>query len=1446
MTAQTLGRFVMKHPETEVNFRSALSNTTAGALADRIRHGQYGSVNNKRQIPNRGTPSDYMISEKDANARFARDDTSQTPVSSSNLRGEDISRAELIEKACSQGFEQDDDVHVAEKMTVVRASAGSGQLQTKSIGAPASTSLLADPGQMTTTSPSDIGSAFKIFFGEGQFPYKSDFDVSDQDTWTLPQAFQGQPVPRISETIEQLIFLEGNWYQQVVAPIELTNALAIKWSTWEFNPHLADVVPELGVNRLVNSRRIENQARFVRRGIGFMLEHGFMLTPEGISHYLMNINQLVQATVETNKFDLIHTLLGSHDQNKRWLIENDLFSGKRVEDVYKRGELFYWDIIKKQKNGLELLDTRITDEMNRWRGEADTWIIHPDIANFLTQIPTEKTDFFIAGAQGPQTLRDGPDAFTTFRGNLVFKTRAYHVDEHEPVDIMRFPTQIGEHHWMTDRYPDCLQDIPYQSCFRDVQIYDEDKDKFTTVTIMQALEHSGRFDKETGEVLTFQRHGFLSKYTAKEQENDVLHYRTRDGRLETAKYFANVKATHLSAKSRLALGETVKQRLSGIRGAEKADILLSSVRTAIDQMESYEWNDTTKTYLDALAGGFGGPLPSTRANRSGNLPLFDLNEYPVGVTGSNSLNDNAQYPTGGLGLPPGFQSWEGIQEIVRVWRLVKNGDLSGTIFENVSRGLVDDLEQFVDFFGQVLRKVKTIFPDSEMLSTKNASSWWQRPTAGTVLFNNVVHKYRVPLWFGNEQGGNAAGAGADDINLKEGTISGFLSYAKPIIEDAAAVIQKSGAAAPAGIARVQGFLDLTGTTVPVADPNTGVIPDGQTLGLLGLNKQNVETWLSSLWNVLYVSMLVGSLQGDDPEVLRAKLSKIESDVVGAFYGSTDALARGVDASSLFSVVKSLSKTKPPKRKGELDLSPFFVVDSDSIKQRATDIFQKLQEIASSSDSSNALADSSIGTGALARTTLLAAPRLLEGLAAAVSEGTSTGWMVSNPVIPDLVISLADLQDQADKTQRGDEERAAPFINYELSDRMSLYDLERMSGNVEFVQIANAVEMFNKMNPGMLHDNISSGMGGQFVGSSVSGNRKSRAHMFAADDDDDDDMEFIGDEADLGVADLARGRRARIDDATASMEASGSLRPSRRGLAQGFSHFFEARESLLSDSARQNFAMLADAETDSWAYIFASVFNYAKVNLQQLRDIISNNILFPFNFILSRPHARYMCDYAIKLKRGTETVSTYQRRGRFEVGDDVNIGAHVGHYRYYSKVVVKKPKNVSIARCIFVADYNGGMNSRFIKKSEYKPHDSQYGDGSLFALMVGYEETEDSSPNVINVSGSIADFRQLYDLSGEDQLHYSSAPFYNTLWGWSVGRSLEVDDPNWKYISEKIAVNHNTLKGTTLHRDFTTKKFTMVDSGLGHWGDEATYNGVAKARRGQSAYRPPNRVGVTFL
>jgi hypothetical protein len=78
-------------------------------------------------------------------------------------------------------------------------------------------------------------------------------------------------------------------------PIKYTPQVSVAWDTWTFNEHFTGIVPEMGVSRLVSSKRETHSDSFVRRGLAAIFEHGFMSTPEGRAHYIMTLAQIARA-----------------------------------------------------------------------------------------------------------------------------------------------------------------------------------------------------------------------------------------------------------------------------------------------------------------------------------------------------------------------------------------------------------------------------------------------------------------------------------------------------------------------------------------------------------------------------------------------------------------------------------------------------------------------------------------------------------------------------------------------------------------------------------------------------------------------------------------------------------------------------------------------------------------------------------------------------------------------------------------------------------------------------------------------------------------------------------------------------------------------------------------------------------------------------------------------
>ena len=132
---------------------------------------------------------------------------------------------------------------------------------------------------------SSADNPWAAFFGSPTAPWKTtSYDKYDRHNYNLPEAYVGKN-EQISQTIDELIYMDETFYTSVLLPFNFTEAMGISWDKWVFNEHFTGIVPEQGVSRLVSSHRETQSESFLRRGLAAMFEHGFMVSsyflPEG-------------------------------------------------------------------------------------------------------------------------------------------------------------------------------------------------------------------------------------------------------------------------------------------------------------------------------------------------------------------------------------------------------------------------------------------------------------------------------------------------------------------------------------------------------------------------------------------------------------------------------------------------------------------------------------------------------------------------------------------------------------------------------------------------------------------------------------------------------------------------------------------------------------------------------------------------------------------------------------------------------------------------------------------------------------------------------------------------------------------------------------------------------------------------------------------------------------
>lgn len=257
--------------------------------------------------------------------------------------------------------------------------------------------------------------------------------------------------------------------------------------------------------------------------------------------------------------------------------------------------------------------------------------------------------------------------------------------------------------------------------------------------------------------------------------------------------------------------------------------------------------------------------------------------------------------------------------------------------------------------------------------------------------------------------------------------------------------------------------------------------------------------------------------------------------------------------------------------------------------------------------------------------------------------------------------------------------------------------------------------------------------------------------------------------------------------------------------------------------------------------------FTKANMLKLIDM---DVPLPMNFIFARPHMEYLMAMGIKTKAGRETGATFHGHADFEMGDDPATKTHLGHFTHYMHAQVTNPRNVMVASGILCLRRMGGLGTRpwiYEKhRDKYRPPEAEVHERDMFVFAVPLAETE--FPIDMDVSGRLSryDNDPLVDVSQENAfLHYTTAPYYNAMWGfYEPGQLILTDDDEPMERMVNVPINTIVSQGRQGSYNPTTGDYDrniIVNKGV--WG-EHVYAGVQAVRDGR--LREMREIGSNVL
>ena len=305
------------------------------------------------------------------------------------------------------------------------------------------------------------------FFGPIQGHHESlrADDRLSHETYNLPRAYVGKN-KYLEETLDFMIRKEDEFYTRSLLPWEFTDDLHISWEIFSFNRTLADLVPHQGLPRFVTQESEQHTDNLLRRGLAFIIEHGFYKTERGKRHFSLNLQQITDAVHTTCYFGVIHALLGGKSYYREW-------RRKFGRQVARRNDLFReerkrWAIVQKSRDGLYILDAELKHELKR-EGVVPNLYVFPDkLGIYVNMVSGDALSY---KERGPEAIsnRNSGDQVSTFRGLPVFEAQAFDVEfTSEPVDLMIRERQCGEYFFLPQG--------------GEIMIYSADSDRFEKIT----------------------------------------------------------------------------------------------------------------------------------------------------------------------------------------------------------------------------------------------------------------------------------------------------------------------------------------------------------------------------------------------------------------------------------------------------------------------------------------------------------------------------------------------------------------------------------------------------------------------------------------------------------------------------------------------------------------------------------------------------------------------------------------------------------------------------------------------------------------------------------------------------------------------------------------------------------------------------------------------------
>lgn len=239
------------------------------------------------------------------------------------------------------------------------------------------------------------------FYGAASKPWiQPTYNSYARQHETLPEAFMGSNA-FITKLIMTQITYDDEWPFRVLAPlVVMEDAMEVQMDFIKFDDHMLNRTPEESVSRLTTHTKSSKRDYLVRYGIALLLSHGFMNTEIGKWTYMMNIQQIKNATSETISFGSIWHFLN----HKPYVDPNASLRGTGTEQLNDvlRAETDRWGCLHKDAlAGIQLRDQLHKTMRDRNQPRGDCLYICEGAMKMFGQKPETRFNFLSGKVYDP-------------------------------------------------------------------------------------------------------------------------------------------------------------------------------------------------------------------------------------------------------------------------------------------------------------------------------------------------------------------------------------------------------------------------------------------------------------------------------------------------------------------------------------------------------------------------------------------------------------------------------------------------------------------------------------------------------------------------------------------------------------------------------------------------------------------------------------------------------------------------------------------------------------------------------------------------------------------------------------------------------------------------------------------------------------------------------------